>query len=156
MDLQPALVRLSAALAPVERALTTGSIPSAVAAFREPALQQARQAIVQELSRQSTQSELIATSHALLRQHQLLSQQSDLGPTELQQLGVMSALALVLSAEALRNAVTDEQRFLHAVTQVGPWLSRAADCEVAAALPRVSAEAQSLIQLSTHLIGRRP
>lgn len=134
MDFQPVLMRLATVISPIEQALRAGTVPSASAAFHDPNLRAARQAIVRELSRHSTQSELIATSHALLTQHHLLSQQGQLGPDELQQLGAMSALAFALSAQALQQALTDEQRFLHAVNQIGPWLGRAAACGVTGAL----------------------
>lgn len=155
MDVQSALKRLATALAPIEQALSTGSVASAAAAFREPTLQAARQAIVQELARRSTQDELIATSQGLRQRHQLLSQQDPLGPAELQQLGVLSALAVVLSAQALRQALSDEQRFLHAVTQIGPWLQRAAACGVDVSPARSPIAAQLPGLLLNSLTQRR-
>lgn len=89
---------------------------------------QARQALMKELGREATRLQLIAASEQLLRQHAELAAKPELTGAELVQLGVLSGTALALSAEALGQQLSEEDRFSHAVTQIGPWLGRAVDC----------------------------
>lgn len=129
MDWHDVLNRMAGLTAPFLSSGRTGAAESALqagAVRRVP--EQARQALMKELSRAATRLELISASEQLRRQHAALLAQPELTSAELEQLGVLSGTALALSAEALGQALSEQELFEHAVTQIGPWLGRAAEC----------------------------
>lgn len=130
MDWQATLTKLVGLTAPVGAALRAGTVKSAAEAFGSSALFTARQAIVAELRRHATLTELVTASAELRRQHEELALKPELSAEELQRLGVLSGTALALSAEALGQALSEQELFALAVTQIGPWLARAADCGI--------------------------
>jgi hypothetical protein len=155
MDWTAALVRIATATTPIKDALHSGAVQTAVAAFHHPLLLSARQAVLSELHRQNTVTALHEASRELRRQHAELLAQSELTPPELERMGVLSGLALVLSAQALAQTLSDEERFVHAVDQIGPWLDRAAACGVipgSRPLPATDPETQRTIATARELL----
>ncbi|HPH26211.1 MAG TPA: hypothetical protein PLA87_05135 [Pseudomonadota bacterium] len=124
---------------PIAQALRTGAVPSAEAAFHHPALALARDALLAQLQQRATVSALLAASVELRQQHAALMNKPELTVGELQQLGVLSGLAQVLSARALEQELTEQERFLFAVTQLSPWLQRAAESGVVTGCHAVAA-----------------
>ena len=124
---------------PIAQALRTGAVPSAEAAFHHPALALARDALLAQLQQRATVSALLAASVELRQQHAALMNKPELTVVELQQLGVLSGLAQVLSARALEQELTEQERFLFAVTQLSPWLQRAAKSGVVTGCHAVAA-----------------
>jgi hypothetical protein len=124
---------------PIAQALRTGAVPSAEAAFHHPALALARDALLAQLQQRATVSALLAASVELRQQHEALMTKPELTVGELQQLGVLSGLAQVLSARALEQELTEQERFLFAVTQLSPWLQRAAESGVVTGCHAVAA-----------------
>ena len=127
MDFQGVLSRMAKLTSPFLSLPQTSAVLDG-AATAGTALGTARQALLQELGREATRRELSATSELLLRRHEALAAKPRLTADELQQLSVLSGTALVLSAEVLGQALSEEELFTHAVTQIGPWLRRAVDC----------------------------
>lgn len=124
---------------PIAQALRTGAVPSAEAAFHHPALALARDALLAQLQQRATVSALLAASVELRQQHAALMNKPELTVGELQQLGVLSGLAQVLSARALEQELTEQERFLFAVTQLSHWLQRAAESGVVTGCHAVAA-----------------
>lgn len=139
MTWQAVLSEVVESVQPIAQALRTGAVPSAEAAFHHPALALARDALLAQLQQRATVSALLAASVELRQQHAALMNKPELTVVELQQLGVLSGLAQVLSARALEQELTEQERFLFAVTQLSPWLQRAAESGVVTGCHAVAA-----------------
>lgn len=140
MTWQAVFTEVAEAVQPIAQALRAGAVQSAEAAFHNPALAVAREALLVQLRQRATVSALLAASVELRLQHEALMTKPELTMVELQQLGVLSGLAQVLSARALEQELTEQERFMFAVTQLSPWLQRAVEngvvtgCHAVAAL----------------------
>lgn len=140
MTWQAVFTEVVQAVQPIAQALRTGAVQSAESAFHHPALAVARDALLVQLRQRATVSALLTASVELRLQHEALMTRPQLTVVELQQLGVLSGLAQVLSARALEQELTDQERFMFTVTQLSPWLQRAVEnglvtgCHAVAAL----------------------
>jgi hypothetical protein len=139
MTWQAVFTEVAEAVQPITQALRTGAVQSAEAAFHHPALALARDALLAQLQHRATVRALLDASVELRRQHEALMTKPELTVLELQQLGVLSGLAQVLSARALEQELTEQERFLFAVTQLSPWLQRALENGVVTGCQSVAA-----------------
>ena len=96
-------------------------------AWDHPAIKALRERLVSELTRDGTIEQMLEASQSLREQHRQLLQKPTLTPEELRKLGVLSASAYALSADALAHAVTPQAIFLYTLRQLLPWLQRAAE-----------------------------
>lgn len=96
-------------------------------AWDHPAIKALRERLVSELTRDGTIEQMLEASQSLREQHRQLLQKPTLTPEELRKLGVLSASAYALSANALAHAVTPQAIFLYTLRQLLPWLQRVAE-----------------------------
>jgi hypothetical protein len=146
MEWQAALKQIIGSTVPIESALRSGVVQNAAQAFFHPDLSAARDRLLAELRHRAMLAKLCEASADMRRQHEELLQQPELTAAELQRLGTLSSLALVLSAQALSEAMSDAECFAHAVTQLGPWLRRAAECGVVKLTQEVGAQVVPALQ----------
>lgn len=102
-------------------------------AFHHPDIQDLRQRLLSVLTEKHDISELLKAGQELRRQHQALLAKRDLSIAELGQLGVLSGTAYVLTADALAQASTPLAIFQYTISEVVPWLKKAANVALIAA-----------------------
>lgn len=156
MDWKSTLTRLVGVTAPMGEAQRSGLVKSAQEALSHPALATARSALLAELRSRATLAELCEAGAALRRQHDELAFKAELSPAELQQLGVLSGMALALSTQAIEQALSEQALLVHAVTQIAPWLERAAACGIVALPPSargLGAAASAVLTKTTHSLS---
>ncbi len=88
--------------------------------------------IESEIMEQQGRAELQRALAQVQQAHAALSAKAELAPQQLVELGVLSGLALTLSAEALRRAAKAGALAAYAIENVLPWLCRAASCGILA------------------------
>ncbi len=102
-------------------------------AFDHPDIKDLRQRLLSVLTEKHNISELLKAGQELRRQHQTLLAKRDLSITELGQLGALSGTAYVLTADALAQASTPSAIFQYTISEVVPWLKKAANVALIAA-----------------------
>lgn len=123
-DTLTTLLKLATPVASVSAAEHGSTFESA---WNDPALKDAREKLLAELTQDGAIQQMIEASQRLREQSAALQKKAVLSPDELKKLGVLTATAEKLSAQALAGAVTSQAIFLYTIQQLLPWLQRAVD-----------------------------
>lgn len=99
--------------------------------FQPASLRRIENEIMEQQGRAELQRAMVQVQQA----HAALSSKPELAPQQLVQLGVLSGLALTLSAEALRRAAKAEALAAYTIENVLPWLCRAVSCGILGGAP---------------------
>lgn len=81
-----------------------------------------REQLSEFLTKKGTIGSLAEASNELQRQHRELVRKSDLTPEEIEKMGILSATAYVLSAEAFASLITPKAVFIYTLKEIYPWL----------------------------------
>lgn len=129
MSWQDTLSKILESAQPISTSIARGEL-TLENAWTHPVLQEARERLVAELTKDGAIEEMMEAGRRLREQHQALLAKPTLTAEELRKLGVLSATAYALSGEALATAVTSKAIFMYTIRQLVPWLQRAADLAI--------------------------
>ena len=132
MEWHSALIEVLDLSLPITSALAAQPHITIDTAWDHPAIKLVRDRLMSFLGQPSTIEQLSAASEVLRARHAELVRKPRLSSAELVQLGVLSSTAYVLSAQALSEASTPQALFRYTITQLTPWLKRAAEVAIIA------------------------
>lgn len=125
MSWEQTLLGLLDASQPITKAIADGQI-TVDNAWGHPTLTAARDNLMRILGKQGTIDSLLEASQRLRDKHRRLLAKDVLTPDEITALGVLSATAHALSADALARAATPQAIFAYTIQRLAPWITRVA------------------------------